>query len=324
MSAPMTEGSRWKWSVTVAVLALFVIVSSAPTAATGPRVARNVITDRRPLSRPSAAPAWSITPVVGPSNLRRLGLTIQHTSMGSTGHWGPSPDAFARLDDHAPPTADLTQSFTLTGADLYRLDCQACHKEDGSGVPPEINSLIEPVKGISLVLWQQRMTQAGRTIDPAFARRVVAGARADLLKRLMQGGQKMPPFAHLQGAEVQALVAYLELLAAVPGAAQRQRSVVESPVRVGEHLVKGTCHLCHDATGPWPSPEALLGNAVPSLAGLPRHRTLFEVVQKVRCGAPVVMGTARVAYRGRMPVFEYLTDGEVAAAYLYLIAYPPR
>jgi len=324
MNAPMIDGARWKSSVTAAALALFVIVFSAATAATDSRTARNVIPGRVPVSRPSAFPAGAITPVVGSSNLRRLGLTIQQTSMGMTGQWGPAPDALAPVNDLAAPTADLTRSFTLTGADLYRLNCQACHKDDGTGTPPEINSLIEPVKGTSLVLWQRRMTQAGRTIDPAFARGVVSGAKADLLKRLIQGGQKMPPFAHLDAAEVEALVAYLELLAEIPGAVQRQRSIVESPMRIGEHLVKGSCHICHDATGPWPGPEALLGNAVPSLASLPQHRTLFDVVQKVRHGAAVVMGRAAVAYRGRMPVFEYVTDSEVAAAYLYLITYPPQ
>jgi mono/diheme cytochrome c family protein len=212
----------------------------------------------------------------------------------------------------------------LTGADLYRLDCRGCHMADGGGAPPEINSLIDPVKGTSLVLWEQRMKQAGRTVDLAFAKQVVAGAKADLRQRLQQGGQKMPPFAHLQGAEVESLVAYLELLAGIPDAAHRQHTVVESSVRVGEHLVKGTCHICHDATGPWPGPEALLNNAVPSLASFTTHRTLTDVVQKVRHGAPVVMGVAQVPYRGRMPVFDYLTDDEAAAAYLYLLTYPPR
>jgi hypothetical protein len=29
-------------------------------------------------------------------------------------------------------------------------------------------------------------------------------------------------------------------------------------------------------------------------------------------------------YRGRMPVFDYLTEDEVANAYLYLTLYPPQ
>jgi hypothetical protein len=36
------------------------------------------------------------------------------------------------------------------------------------------------------------------------------------------------------------------------------------------------------------------------------------------------MGVALISYRGRMPVFDYLTDGEVSAAYGYLSSYPPQ
>lgn len=36
------------------------------------------------------------------------------------------------------------------------------------------------------------------------------------------------------------------------------------------------------------------------------------------------MGSALISYRGRMPVFDYLTDGEVSAAYGYLSLYPPE
>jgi hypothetical protein len=35
------------------------------------------------------------------------------------------------------------------------------------------------------------------------------------------------------------------------------------------------------------------------------------------------MGRASVSSRGRMPVFNYLKDDEVASAYLYLLIYPP-
>ena len=36
-----------------------------------------------------------------------------------------------------------------------------------------------------------------------------------------------------------------------------------------------------------------------------------------------MMGTPLEPYRGRMPVFDYLTESEVADAYLYLKLYPP-
>jgi mono/diheme cytochrome c family protein len=267
----------------------------------------------------------SITPATGLSYLRRLGLTFDRSSMGRIGQFTSAVHASALPSADVKTITDLTRRvMTLSGADLYRLECQACHKADGTGAPPEINTLIDPVQGTSLVLWQRRMQTLGRTIDPAFARQVVSGAKADLRHRLVHGGQKMPSFDFLQDSEVEALVAYLDLLAGVPGAAQRQRTVAEPATRVGEYLVKGSCHICHDATGSWPTPEALLNGAVPPLSGLSTRHSLLELVEKVRRGAPVIMGTTLMVDRGRMPVFDYLTNDEAAAAYLYLAMYPPR
>jgi mono/diheme cytochrome c family protein len=164
----------------------------------------------------------------------------------------------------------------------------------------------------------------GRPIDPAMARQVASGAETVIRDRLTKGGQKMPPFEHLQGSEVEALLAFLEQLAGVPGADRRQIRISEPYTRVGEHLVKGTCRICHAATGPGTDPEALMRNVLPSLASFVRDKTIFQVIQKVRHGAPVAMGPARLSSGGRMPVFSYLTDDEVAAAYLYLIIYSPR
>jgi hypothetical protein len=44
----------------------------------------------------------------------------------------------------------------------------------------------------------------------------------------------------------------------------------------------------------------------------------------VRSGAAVTSDDARIHYRGRMPVFSYLRDVDVAAAFTYLAEYPPR
>jgi len=57
---------------------------------------------------------------------------------------------------------------------------------------------------------------------------------------------------------------------------------------------------------------------------MPQSKTFTEFVQKVRQGAAVPLGTPGVSSRGRMPVFDYLTEPEVAAAYSYLATYPPR
>ena len=43
-----------------------------------------------------------------------------------------------------------------------------------------------------------------------------------------------------------------------------------------------------------------------------------------RSGAPVQMGGLAMIHRGGMPVFYYLNDEEIAAAYVYLATYPPQ
>jgi len=273
--------------------------------------------DLAPVPSPAA-----VTPVQGPSNLERLGLTMETSGMGRTGLWGPSAE-------HPLPLASIKYSENVTGpsrlsgADLYRLNCQACHQADGNGAPPEINAIIGPVQATSAAVMSARMKKIGRPITAAYALQLATDSKKDLLDRLKNGGQMMPPFGHLTGKEVQALLAYLELLSGVPGAEKRQLVVTEPVVRVGELLVKGTCHTCHDATGHWPDPEELLQGAVPPLGSFATERGMYQVIWKVRHGTPVVMGRALVSYRGRMPVFDYLTDDEVSAAYMYLLIYPP-
>ncbi len=266
-----------------------------------------------------------VSPVQGPSWLNHLHANFETSAMGRTGPYAPpSSVKYEPQWNEMAGSEALSRPFVLAGSDLYRLDCEACHQPDGRGSPPEIHSLIDPVRAASPVLIEQRMKQIGRPVSAAMAKQLAADAEAQLRHRLQFGGEKMPPFNHLQGAEVDALLAYLDELAGVPGAQERQIRIVEPFARVGEHLVKGTCHTCHGATGPGLDPEALLHNVLPSLASLPQRKTIFEVMHKVRQGAPVEMGPLRQLSGGRMPVFAYLTDDEVAAAYLYLIIYPPR
>jgi mono/diheme cytochrome c family protein len=264
----------------------------------------------------------SITPASGVSYVHRAGTTFEHSSMGRIG-WFEGPSVAGNVAD-VTTLSDLTVGpRTLSGADLYRLQCRACHGAAGEGSPPEVNSLLDPVRGTSIALWQRRMKDIGRTIDPAMANEIVSGARTDLRNRVVHGGKKMPPFDFLRASEVDALIAYLDLLGGVPEAPP-QHAVVVPATRVGEFLVKGTCHTCHDATGVWPTPEAMLNGAIPPLSGLPTHHTLLGVVEKVRRGKPVVLGATRITSAGRMPEFYYVTNDEAAAAYLYLVTYPPR
>ena len=92
---------------------------------------------------------------------------------------------------------------------------------------------------------------------------------------------------------------------------------------MGEFIVKSTCHSCHSAVGPDPGPQELLDGAIPPLSTLTTRKSQPEFIQKITHGAPILMGTPPSLYRGRMPVFYYLSEDEAADVYLYLTLYPP-
>lgn len=273
----------------------------------------------------------AITAVAGESWLHHLHRSFDETSMGKTWHLGP-PDATteqralllptsSRPD--SPATRPEKQIRTLHGSDLYRLNCQGCHGESGAGAPPEIGSLINPVRATSALLVGQRMKQIGMELNHQQIAEMANQSKGMLLQRLHEGGHDMPSFHHLSEAEIRSLVAYLRLLAGVPGAEREQTAIRESDARIGELIVKSTCHTCHDATGVNPAPAVLLEGAIPPLSALPERVDQALLVRKVTSGAPVIMGTPSSSYRGRMPVFSYLSQDEVADVYDYLTHYPP-
>lgn len=263
-----------------------------------------------------------VTPVTGPSWLNHLGVKYRDTSLGrGSGAYGP-PATQTATEPHST-TLPLDKPLVVTGADLYRWNCQACHTAKGSGAPPEIKPILPAVQGSSLELVRRHLQQQGKKHGGSTARAEANAARADLYRRIHNGGQRMPPREYLEQADIDVLYTYLTELARVPDAPKPSQRTV-SWMRVGENVVKGTCHICHDAVGPRPSGGAMLQGAIPSLATLRSDKLVMEFVNKARSGAPVVMGDAPLHYRGRMPVFYYLKDEEVAAAYLFLNEYPPQ
>ena len=265
----------------------------------------------------------AVTPVAGPSWLNRLGLTYRESSLGrGAAKYGPPPTQQPSQPSALP--LPVGRPVVLSGADLYRLNCQSCHGAEGTGTPPEIKSVLGLVQGSSQELVRQHLQQKGTAAERSAAREQAARAKTDLFRRIQKGGERMPALGHLEEADINVLYAYLTQLAGSPKAsAQLQRTTSWS--RLGEHVIKGTCHICHDAVGPRPSGEALLvQGAIPSLTTLLEDRAVADFVTKVRSGAPVMTGDPVFHYRGRMPVFSYLQDVEVAAAYMFLVEYPPQ
>jgi mono/diheme cytochrome c family protein len=273
----------------------------------------------------------AVTPVAGESWLKHLHRSFNETSMGKT--WDVGPSAPMPWEESPHWQQELTPGFAtnivdLHGSDLYRLNCQGCHGGSGAGAPPEINSVINPVRATSVAVILERTKKSGQEMSRADAAALAKQASVLLNERFHKGGQNMPPFPQLSDAEIRSIVAYLEQLSEVPGAEKNQIAIKESPYRVGELIVKSTCHICHNAAGPDPTPQQLTQGAFPPLSTLTNRTNLSDFIRKVTHGAPIIMGTPpfsyRDSYRGRMPVFRYLTQDEVADAYLYLTLYPPH
>jgi len=266
------------------------------------------------------------TVVAGESWLHHIHRSFDETSMGKTGRLGPPgsvPEEEIPRFQLASSPGPALQTETLHGSDLYRLNCRGCHGEFGLGAPPEINTVLDPVRASSAVAVQERMKKAGMNISRAEAGKLAVEARTALLQRLRNGGEDMPPFRHLSGEEVRSLIAYLKQLAGIAGAEKDQVAIKESPLRVGEHIAKSTCHICHGASGTNPSALQLSEGAIPPLNTLTSRLSRPEFTRKVTRGAPIIMGAPPLPYRGRMPVFYYLSEGEAADVYLYLTSYPP-
>src|SRR6516225_4174300 len=230
--------------------------------------------------------------VTGESWLNHLKRPFNDTSMGKTGDLGPAASTPSEAKPQWSPTlsSQTTEKVTLRSADLYRLNCRGCHGESGSGSPPEIHSVINPVRATSAALVRERLKSSGMDISGADAAQMAKQAEDALLLRFQKGGEAMPSFAHLQPAEERQVIAYLNELAGVPGGHSAQASVSESPARVGELIVKSTCHICHDATGSNPDPQQILQGAIPPLSTLTNRTTEAEFIRKVTHGAPVLMG----------------------------------
>jgi mono/diheme cytochrome c family protein len=270
--------------------------------------------------------ATKVTAVAGESWLSHLHRTFDETSMGKTGRLGPAElepqeESSARLQPVSSRPAG--QTVTLHGADLYRMNCRGCHGQAGLGAPPEINSVINPVRSGSTALVMERMKKTGMSMSYAEAATLAKQSQNAVIERLHKGGKDMPPFSHLSETEIHSLLAYLKQLADVPGAEREPLAVKETPERVGEHIVKSTCHICHSASGPNPDPQELADGAIPPLSSLTGRVNQAQFVRKVTRGAPITMGTPPLPYRGRMPVFYYLSEEEAADVYLYLSSYRP-
>jgi mono/diheme cytochrome c family protein len=302
--------------------------------------------------QPTGSAGRTVTPVRGPSWIKHLGIQdIRQTSMGQMGGREPAPASRRKEPGLAEEesvaegsnrmsmgrmmgrifsnyrsnqnevTRLMNETFRLSGSDLYRLNCQSCHSPNGTGKQPEINSLVGPVEGTSQTFIENWGKKLGHPIESEMAQQLAADAVSTLRQRLDNGGKRMPAFRHLKGDERDALIAYLQVLAGVSSKGGGRILVTESVARVGEHLVKGTCHICHNATGSGGGHMAMMSGIIPSLASFPVEKTMQDVIRQLEQGSMPMMAMMGGQI---MPAYPYITEDEGAAAYLYLEKYPPE
>jgi mono/diheme cytochrome c family protein len=245
------------------------------------------------------AAAGGVTPPAGPSLIAKLKTGVDWTAFGRAGGTDTTAVAGGAAETVGARTTSswLVDGFELTGADLYRMNCRSCHGPAGqgsrSGIPPLVGALAK-----------------GATGEPVGEIRV--------RHRLVDGGRVMPNFSHLEGEEVTLLLGHLRTLAggANPAADRRLK---QSAARVGEHVVKANCQVCHDAvqgTARQPADAAVI-----TLAEMTARFAVDELVRKVRTGTPEIVQNAT---HGRMPRIDYLSPEELEAAYVYLVGFPPQ
>jgi mono/diheme cytochrome c family protein len=292
--------------------------------------------------KPSLNPAPAV-PLKGPSWLRTMTLPVDMTPLGHLGGEGQAPATqipaeFIKAVRQAAAQAGgnddaarkkLERTFQVGGATLYRLNCRSCHGPLGAGKPPAVASIISHARALAPSQHEAAMQAAGSEPRPQLARQLADHAEKLLRKRLSEGGNKpqlpyleqMPPFAYLSETEIVALEDYLKELAGAPAKEVVSLRATESALRIGEFVVRGTCRICHDATGPGGGQTLMMAGLIPALVGMPGQMSLEGVVHKVRHGWKAMAGMAH--QMSRMPVLSYISDEEVVAAYLYLTYVPP-
>lgn len=193
----------------------------------------------------------------------------------------PVPTAASAQASSSTPLKTSTQpeTQTLSGSDVFRLNCQGCHGPGGKGTAQA-----------------PALSQVTRDL--------AAGKReAELVRRLSSGGKMMPAFSYLADGEVKALLGYLRTLGG--GAAA---PVVAAPVKLsgtdlGKRLYQGNCASCH---APGRAAAAGMTCQPNSLVGATERFKKSEVMNLLNVGV------------GPMPSFGHLTAEEREALWVYL------
>ncbi len=147
------------------------------------------------------------------------------------------------------------QTTSMSGEDIYRLNCSGCHGPNREGNPPAYQAL----QGIDKKM-----------------------SRMDVTHQIKNGKNIMSAFAHLSQDQINAVLAYL-----FDGKEQKLEPVSE--VQQGEMLVRSNCISCHRLSGDDPYPPqarimepAFLGGAAQRFS----FDEIVDILDRGRCYMP--------------------------------------
>lgn len=148
----------------------------------------------------------------------------------------------------------LEDKMTLTGKDIYRLNCASCHGTDRSGY-----ANIYP----SLLNIQERLSEKA------------------VLEQINHGKGLMPAFSHLTSEEKEALIAFLF--------EEKEDTVKSSIENLGERIFRSNCASCHRATVNDPKPPNVRMMEPAPLAGATKRfskEEFFSILETGICYMP--------------------------------------
>jgi mono/diheme cytochrome c family protein len=147
------------------------------------------------------------------------------------------------------------QTTSMSGKDIYRLNCSGCHGPNREGNPPAYPAL----QGIDKKM-----------------------SRMDVTRQIKNGKNIMPAFAHLSQDQINAVLAYL-----FDG--KEQKLGIVSKVQQGEMLVRSNCISCHRLSGDDPYPPQARMMEPAYLGGTAQRFSFDEIVNildRGRCYMP--------------------------------------
>ena len=138
-----------------------------------------------------------VTAVKGESWISHLHKKFSDTSMGKTYHSGPVAPMPGEKSAGGQEKLSLdfaARTMAYHGSDVYRLNCRGCHEASGHGMPPEINSVIDPVRATSVKVIMERMKKAGMNMSRANAALLAKQSNTALLDRFTKAVRTCHPF----------------------------------------------------------------------------------------------------------------------------------